>query len=182
MYQVLVTAAILALTTAIATDMVRIPHYTNSSLATVILVIAALGAFSVNPIAGLSLFLLTAVLFFKRNVQNTVNNSVYGETSIRHQGGQNAQPFETQSSEARDYSQFQETAVHQTEGFEPAPYGDESGSPVDGQFALEESRPEDTPVALEYVYRPDEDTGSNTFKRYGPNLDEKLESCKYKEY
>jgi hypothetical protein len=30
-----------------------------------------------------------------------------------------------------------------------------------------------------YVYRPETDTGSNEFKRFGPDLDEKSDSFKY---
>lgn len=181
MYQIVATIIILAVTTAIATDKVTIPHYTNSPIATVLLVIAALGAFSVYPLAGLALFLLTAVLFFKRNVHTTISNSMYGETSIRTMANEPAQPYSTQSSEAREYSHFQETAG-KMEGFEPAPYGDDSGSPVEGQYPVGEERPDGDAVGLDYTYRPDEDTGNNEFKRYGPDLDEKLASFKYTEY
>ena len=98
-----------------------------------------------------------------------------------------AQPFQTESSGPRQYNQFQETnpanpmlgPTLETEGFEPAPYGDEQGSPVDGQYPTDEARISSSPEALEYVYRPDPETGSNNFSRYGPDLDEKKEAFEY---
>jgi len=182
MYHVLVAGLILALTTAIATDMVQIPAFASSPFATVILVIASLGSFTAAPMVGLSLFLMTAVLFFKRNVAFTVSNSMYGAKAIPMRPMGPAIPYTTTSSEPRDYSQFQETALGRVEGFEPAPYGDEAGAPVDGQYPKEEERPQGEPVALDYVYRPAEDTGSNEFQRYGPDMDEKKDSFKYTDY
>ena len=79
----LVAAGVLGLATALATGALQVPYAAASSpYATVILVIAAMGAFSVYPVVGLALFVLTAVLFFKRNVHTTLS-SVYGEHSIR---------------------------------------------------------------------------------------------------
>ncbi len=183
--ELLVAAAILALTTAVATDSFALPYAaTSSPYATVLLVIAALGAFSASPTVGLSLFLLTAVLFFKRNVHTTMN-SVYGETSIRTQPHATAAPYESQSSGPRNYEEFAETAPTNPmigpikEGFEPAAYGDEAGAPVDGQFPKEKERPEGEPQAIDYVYRPAADMGSNEFERYGPDMDEKITAFEY---
>lgn len=184
------SVAILVLTAAIAADYVRFPYLMMTGhAATVIMVIAALGAFAVYPAAGLSLFLLTAVLFFKRNVHRTVSaiDSKYGETTIPEQVVK-AQPYESAASGPRHYNQFQETnpgnsmlGPQQVEGFEPAPYGDEMGSPVEGQYPTDEARVASSPEALEYVYRPDPETGSNVFTRYGPDIDEKKKAFQYSE-
>ena len=63
------------------------------------------------------------------------------------------------------------------EGFSPAPIVD--GEPVDGQYPTQDPRASSPTVASEYTYRPAEDTGSNEFKRYGPDLDEKKQSFAY---
>lgn len=181
----LLSAGILALTTAVATDVIPLPYAAASSpFATVVLVIAALGAFSVYPVVGLALFVLTAVLFFKRNVHATMA-SAYGESTIRNQPVVAAAPHESHRSGPREYNEFNETAPNNPmigplrEGFEPAPYGDEAGSPVDGQFPKEIERPEGALTPMDYVYRPAPDTGNNEFERYGPNIDEKVAAFEY---
>jgi hypothetical protein len=181
-----VAAGIVVLTTAIATNIVPLPLSTTASpFATVILVIAALGAFSVSPVVGLALFVLTAVLFFKRNVHATQRRSVYGEKSIRQLPFKDAAPYEFQSSVPRQVNEFAETNPLNPmigplrEGFEPAPYGDEAGAPVEGQYPKEQERPQGALSPMDYVYRPAPDTGSNEFERYGPELDEKLQAIEY---
>lgn len=185
--ELLVAAVILVLTTVVATNPSALPYATTSSpFATVVLVIAALGAFSVSPVSGLALFILLAVLFFKRNVYAT-RKSVYGEKSIRQLPFKDAAPYQYQSSVPREVSQFVETNPSNPligplrEGFEvePAPYGDEAGSPVDGQYPKEKDRPQGALSPMDYVYRPSADTGSNEFERYGPDLDEKLQAVEY---
>ena len=180
--------AILALTAALATETIRFPYMMMSShAATIILVIAALGAFSVAPAVGLALFLLTAVLFFKRNVHRTVTSahSKYGETTIPQQPPVHADPYVSQHSGPRNYNEFQETNPAnpmlgaKIEGFEPAPYGAEQGSPVDGMFPAMDPRASASPEVEEYIYRPDADSGSNEFTRYGPDMDEKKQAFAY---
>jgi hypothetical protein len=190
--EIVITALILAFTSALATGYVNLPHNVlNSYLAVVALVLISLGAFMVAPAAGLSLFLLTAVVFFKRNVDNTLSrSSTYGETSIRELVPNDAMPFNTQSSGPREYEQFQETDASNPmlgnsvedpniENFEPAPYGDEQGSPVDGQYPKEDPRASGTASPADFTYRPEEDTGSNEFSRFGPDLDEKKMTMVY---
>ena len=185
--ELLVSAGILGVATAIATGSLPVSHAMASSpYATVLLLIAAMGAFSVFPAAGLALFVLTAVLFFKRNVHRTLSG-VYGEKSIRNQPAADAVPHESQKSGPRAYAEFNETAPENPmigplqEGFEPepAPYGNESGAPVDGQFPKEKERPEEALNPIEHAYRPAPDTGSNAFERYGPNMDEKTKAFAY---
>lgn len=184
------TVLVLAFTAAIASDTLRFPFLMAAGhTATILLVIASLGAFSMYPAVGLSLFLLTAVLYFKRNVQVTLGsaNSSYGIEAIMEQPHVPAAPFSNEASQPREYAQFQETNPANpmlgpiAEGFEPAPYGAEQGSPVDGQYPIDEERANSTPTPLSYVYRPDPDTGSNAFERDGPDLDEKKEAIVYTE-
>lgn len=168
-----VAVGILALTTLVATNYLKFPHAVlASSVSYIVLVIAAIGAFQVAPVVGLSLFLLTAVLFFKRNVDITTRYA-YAEKTIMEAPHKKAEPYVTVHSEPRVYSDF-------AEGFDPMPYDDFAGSaPVDGQYPKENARPMETPDGDEYVYRPDPDTGSNTFLRFGPDLDEKTQSFAY---
>jgi hypothetical protein len=147
---------------------------------------ASLGAFSVYPAVGLALFLLTAVLFFKRNVANALfTQTVYGDESIRNQYTDTAQPHASLRSGPRSYQEFAETDQTNpmigplNEGFEPAPFGDEQGAPVDGQYPKELPRESASPDSETYLYRPDASTGSNEFVRFGPNMDEKVAAFAY---
>jgi hypothetical protein len=188
MQKTIVAGLILLVATAVATNMVQVPYVAVSSpIATVIMVIAAIGAFSVYPAIGVALFVLTAVLFFKRNVNRAslFAQSTYGEDSIMTQPHVDAHPYESQESQPRDYSQFKETDASNpalgpvVENFEPAPYGDEQGAPVDGQYPKERPRASEMSEERDYTYRPDADTGSNDFQRYGPDLDEKISALSY---
>ena len=80
------TVAVLALTTAIATKMFTLSYnITSSPITAVILVLVALGVYSIYPAVGISLLLLTAVLMFNRNVRNTM------KMIARQEGGDNFQ-------------------------------------------------------------------------------------------
>lgn len=188
MQKTIVAGLILLLATAIATNMVQVPYVAVSSpIATVVMVIASIGAFSVYPAIGLALFVLTAILFFKRNVNraSVFAQSTYGEDSIMTQPHETAYPYESQESQPREYSQFKETDASNpalgpvVENFEPAPYGDEQGAPVDGQYPKERARASESSEERDYTYRPDAETGNNEFKRYGPDLDEKVSAIAY---
>lgn len=65
------------------------------------------------------------------------------------------------------------------EGFEPAPFGAEEGTVPYGSFPRDAQRASSTGEVHGYTYRPEMDTGSNEFKRFGPDLDEKTDSFKY---
>jgi hypothetical protein len=65
------------------------------------------------------------------------------------------------------------------EGFEPAPFGAEEGAVPYGSFPRDAQRASSTGEVRDYTYRPEMDTGSNEFKRFGPDLDEKTDSFKY---
>jgi hypothetical protein len=87
----------------------------------------------------------------------------------------------------RPYDEFKETdpsnpllgPVKAVEGFEPATFGAEQGDVPDGGFPIGEQRAMSSGEKRDYVYRPDESTGTNDFQRFGPNLDEKTDSFKY---
>lgn len=187
----IVTAIVLAVATAVATNLVSLPYtLTSSPIAAGLLVLAAVGAFTVDPAVGLSLLLLIAVLFFKRNVQRTRDaaHATYGDISIANQPSATAHPaIPGNNEEPRDYTQFAETDSTNpmlgpqkvTEGFEPAPYGEEAEAPAGGQYPTEEQRPMGTANVRPFLYRPEADTGSNAFERYGPDLDEKKKVFQY---
>lgn len=90
-------------------------------------------------------------------------------------------------SSPRPYDEFSETdpnnpllgPVKVTEGFEPATFGAEEGDVPYGGYPRDQERASSSGETREYTYRPDQDTGSNEFKRFGPNLDEKTDSFKY---
>lgn len=184
---------ILAFATALATNVVQLPFAALASpLSIGIMVLAAVGAFRLYPAVGLALFLVTAVLFFKRNTATLFTaKSSYGDISIPAEGSATAVPYASEKSGPRAYDQFRETDPSNPmlgplrEGFvsnvTEEPEGVESTSaaaPV-GSFPLEDERPSSTPEAREFVYRPDADTGSNEFKRFGPQMDVKGRSFAY---
>lgn len=183
--EIVVMITILILATSVATGHLQLPSaFTDSPIASVLLVIGALGSFNAYPAVSLAIFLLVAVIFFSRNVSMTVDSAkiAYGETTIRQQPHATAAPFLSQQSGPRDYSEFQETDASNpmlgpsstlTENFEAAPLDEAFGSTPDGQFPRDEMRPETLGFEEEYDYMPSEDMGDNTFERFGPDLDEK---------
>lgn len=249
--------AVLVLTTCIATGVVKVPVWaTKSYITAIVLVILSLGAFSKDPMLGVSFFLLTAVILFNRNVnmtaakiqnftahidadtnepffdlpmeapkasvvnsimannagnavlapttdsdnsqKNTLNTfldqhraasdgsavnrslGVYGEETIMKEGPMTAREYSTFVSSPRGYNQFNETSGL-VEGFtsNQASFSVVS-TPTEGQYPIEETRALATAEARDYTYRPDSDTGSNSFQRSGPDLDEKKDAFQYK--
>jgi hypothetical protein len=178
---------VVAAGTAIATDYLALPpRIATHPVTMVLLVLLAVGAFVKYPVLGIALFLLTAIVIFKRNTMTTRAYATYGIDSIRRQAHDHADPNASMSSQPRQYDQFQETDAHNPmhatvqEGFEPAPYGDEElNENVEGSYPIGAARASSTAEVQEYIYRPDNETGSNTFERVGPNLDEKMQSFAY---
>ena len=195
--ETLVAVVVLGLTTAIATDYVVLPFAAFSSpLAIAVMVIAALGAFRSYPAVGFALFLLTAVLFFKRNAARVFSEKTnYGDVSIPAEKMGDAIPYGSDASQPRQYDQFRETDPANPmlgpirEGFSSAPGiadGDgpagvesEAGAPV-GSYPLDKKRPSGTPEPRDFLYRPEPDTGDNTFVPVGkPMEDTKITAFKY---
>jgi hypothetical protein len=76
----------------------------------------------------------------------------------------------------RDYSKN----FGSVEGFAPASIAQSMElDPPKGQFPTDEPRETASPVADQYTYRPSADTGSNEFKRFGPQMDQKVNSFRY---
>ena len=258
------TVAVLALTTAIATKMFTLSSaVTSSPITAAVLVVLAIGLFSVYPAVGVSLLLLTAVLMFNRNVRTTmkamarpartdnfqnvagtlstvpdamfqgqmngprypdrtVANAAPANESLTDIMYSNRQPIPMPSgpplipssyrgtygadsimkenvgdavgaaengflSGPRPLNEFKETdpsnpmlgPVKVEEGFEPAPFGAEEGDVPYGSFPRDAQRASSTGESRDYTYRPEMDSGSNEFKRFGPDLDEKSDSFKY---
>lgn len=181
------TAGILAGTTGVATDFIRIPEVAHSRLVVVVLVLISLATFVHYPAVGMALFLFTVVVFFKRNVYTLLSlQSTYGEKSIPNQSNAHARAYTSDKSGPRDYSEFNETNAQNPmlgqEGFEPAPYGDEEGAPVDGQYPIQDERAmANSAEERDYSYRPASDTGSNDYAPpAGPGIeDEKLKAVAY---
>lgn len=196
--ETLVAVAVLAFTTAIATDYIVLPFAAFSSpVAIAVMVIAALGAFRTYPAVGFALFLLTAVLFFKRNAARVFSEKVnYGDVSIPAERMGDAVPYGSDASQPRQYNEFRETDPANPmlgpirEGFSTAPGiadGDEgpigldaeAGAPV-GSYPLEKARPQGVPEPRDFIYRPEPDTGDNTFVPVGkPMVDTKMTAFKY---
>ncbi len=191
--EMLVAILVLAFATAIATNVVALPFAAFSSpVAIFILVVASLGAFRAYPAAGLALFLLTAVLFYKRNAATAAGAAgaaAYGDASIPAESMGTAVPYGSAMSQPRMYDQFKETDPANPmlgpirEGFataggiadEPEAFGAPSEAAPVGSYPIESSRPSAAGSAepRDYVYRPAPDTGSNAFERFGPDMDEK---------
>jgi hypothetical protein len=192
----LAAVAILAFATAIATNMVQLPFAALASpLSIGIMVLAAVGAFRLYPAVGLALFLLTAVLFFRRNAATLFSaKTSYGDVSIAAEATGIAVPYASEKSGPRAYDQFKETDPSNPmlgplrEGFvgasavldEPAGVEKTSDAAPVGSYPLDASaRPAGTPEERDYTYRPDAQTGSNEFVRFGPQMDVKGRSFAY---
>lgn len=196
--ETLVAVVVLAFTTAIATDYIVLPFAAFSSpVAIAVMVIAALGAFRSYPAVGFALFLLTAILFFKRNAARVFSEKTnYGDVSIPAERMGDAVPYGSDASQPRQYDQFRETDPSNPmlgpirEGFSSAPGiadGDEgpigldaeAGAPV-GSYPLEKPRAEGVPEPRDFIYRPEPDTGDNAFVPIGKPLeDTKMTAFKY---
>lgn len=188
----LAAVAILALASTIATNMIQLPFAALASpLAIGIMVLAAVGAFRFYPVVGLAIFLLTAVLFFRRNAAALYSaKSGYGDVIIPAEPAVTAVPYASDKSTPRAYDQFKETdpsnpmlgsfaegfvgSREEPEGVNSAP----DAAPV-GSFPIDELRPSSSPESRDYSYRPDSSTGSNEFVRFGPQMDVKGRSFAY---
>jgi hypothetical protein len=152
----------------IVSNNIQLPSYVlqslNSPITKIILIIATLYGFSVSPAVGLAATVLTAVLIFSHNV-NFVNNlrtsnPLYNNTFtnfVRNLFTPSTVDTKLVHNESAEYAEMIE--VH----------------PAEGSYPSDEARVIHSASTLEYNYRPQEDSGSDEFIRYGPNIDEKLE-------
>lgn len=183
--EIIAAVSILAITSLVATNStIAVPSAITSPLVGVFLVIVGLGCFSHSPVIGISILLLVAVLFFKNNIATATVRSPttqYADVIVPDQSMGAATEYSSTQSEPRSYAQFNDTdpmnrMYGNVEGF-VSPVAE--GEPVDGQYPKESPRFEAPTVSSEFVYRPAEDTGSNEFQRYGPDLDEKKKAITY---
>lgn len=183
--EIIAAVSILAITSLIATNnAISLPSALTSPVVGVFLVVIGLGLFSHSPVIGITVLLLVAVLFFRSNVAAAVRSPVsqYADATVPDQSMGAATEYSSTKSDPRSYAQFQETdpmnrMYGTVEGFSPAPVVE--GEAVDGQYPKESPRFMAPTVSSEFVYRPEPDTGSNEFQRYGPNLDEKTKAIAY---
>lgn len=191
-----IAVALLALATAVATGMMRLPSMFASIYVAIALVVSALVAYDKYPATAMSLLVLAAIMYFRRNVQNVLEiaaASTYAEAAIREQPALQTMPYESPMSAPRTFDEFRETDAENPmhgqvrEGFaataaaavaaagEPAPFGaDLAAESVEGMYPIDADRPHAAVNAVDaYVYRPAEDMGSNEFQASGPNIDEK---------
>lgn len=191
-----IAVALLALATAVATGMMRVPSMFASIYVAIALVVSALVAYDKYPATAMSLLVLAAIMYFRRNVQNVLEiaaASTYAEAAIREQPALQTMPYESPMSAPRTFDEFRETDAENPmhgqvrEGFaataaaavaaagEPAPFGaDLAAESVEGMYPIDADRPHAALNAVDaYVYRPAEDMGSNEFQASGPNIDEK---------
>lgn len=186
---------VLLAASAIATNALPVPAALAGTSSGVVLVVVGLLASVVAPTLAVAVLVLAVVLFYNRNIQQTVQGTLqqfeaeraYPETSPTY----GDQRFPTQVTSIQTPG---------AEGIrsEPGSYGQTFGSiegfssiggatvsqsmeldPPKGQFPTNEPRETASPVTDQYTYRPDEDTGSNTFKRFGPQMDQKVNSFRY---
>jgi hypothetical protein len=180
---ILVAVLFAGLATLIAMGTIRVPsEFTGSIVVQAILLLVALSFFAYSPVVGVAAIALFAVLIFHRNVQMTAYYSNtyesmgprngYGDETIYREYVK-TQPYVTASSEPTAYPTYTPTpkAVWGVEGFEAAPFNAGEAS-VEGQYPLPGPSLAGGRVE-QYDYRPDPETGSNLFQRYGPDMDEK---------
>ena len=182
---------VLFLSSAVATNVMAVPAFLTSTAAGVGLLVLGLLASVASPTLALSIIILSIVLLYKRNIRQTIQGTLrqfeaersYPDTSPEY-GDQRfptepafAQPqggTDNTRSGPRNYARD----FGSIEGFLPASLAQELDVPK-GQFPTEESRVTADPVGNEYTYRPEADTGSNEFRRFGPQMDKKVESFRY---
>ena len=185
---------VLLLASTIATNALAVPDMLASTPSGVALLVVGLLTSVAAPTLAVAILILAVVLLFKRNVQHTVKSTLkqfeaeraYPDTSPEY----GDQRFPTQptpsvmqtpgatseQSGPRDYTQ----SFGSVEGFAPATISQSMElDPPKGQFPTEEPRETASPVADQYTYRPEADTGSNEFRRFGPQMDQKVNSFRY---
>jgi hypothetical protein len=164
----LFVVVLISLAAGLMSNVIRLPaqvdNLLNSAITKTILVIFTLYGFSISPAVGLSAVLLTAIIIFQHNV-SFVNNL------------QTSNPLYNNSFSSFVRNLFTPTTVNANLMHnETAEYAEMiDNHPAEGSYPSDETRPSNYESSLEYDYRPQEDSGSDEFSRFGPNIDEKLE-------
>ena len=172
----LFVVVLVSLAAGLMSDIIRLPDYIDrlldGTISKTILIIITLYGFSISPAVGLSATLLTAILIFRHNVSfvnNLQSSNPYIDTAF---GPLYNYSFGTFVRNLFTPTTVDSKLVHQ----ESAEYAEMiEPHPADGSYPSDESRPTNYESSLEYNYRPQDDTGSDDFTRFGPNIDEKLD-------
>lgn len=189
---------VLCFTSAVATNALTLPSSMTTTLAGAVVLVAGLLVSLVAPLAGISVLILAIILFFRRNMQQTIQGTlrkfeaeraypptpaIYGESTIPlapqdpQTPGYEPTPSGLARGGPRDYTKDLGSLL---EGFTPATIEQsEELTPPKGQYRTDESRETASPVVDQYTYRPSPDTGSNEFHRFGPQMDKKVDSFRY---
>ena len=164
--EAVVAVVLAALATAIATGKLPVPPaIAESSIAHALLLILALVLYSYSPVVGIVGIVLFAVILFGRNMQKATQYTRMA-TGPR-EAPRVTQPYGTQNAAAKP--------THAVAAMNE----DENPLNAIGQYPMQEERPYAVPFNTDFLYRPAEDTGSDTFERYGPNMDEKMSAFAY---
>ncbi len=167
--EAVVAVVLAALATAIATGKLHVPPaIAESSIAHALLLILALVLYSYSPVVGIVGIVLFAVILFGRNMQKT---SQYTRMATGpRETPRVTQPYGTQNMAGPRPTQ----PIAAMNAYE-----DENPLNAIGQYPMQQERPYAVPFNTDYLYRPAEDTGSDAFERYGPNMDEKMSAFAY---
>jgi hypothetical protein len=192
------SVVILSFTSAVATNAVTLPSFLTTTVSGAILLLLGLLLSMAMPLAGISTLILAIIVFFRRNMDHTIQGSlrqaslfqqeraypptpaIYGEVTIP-MAKQNTSGYEpTPSGLAQGGPREYTNNLGLLEGFAPATIEQsEEVNPPKGQYRTDESRQTAEPVSDMYTYRPSPDTGSNEFQRFGPQMDKKVDSFRY---
>jgi hypothetical protein len=195
--------------TAIAIGAIQVPTaLTGSSIFLALLLILVLSIFAYSPVAGIAAVALFAVIVFNRNVRRIAMYAKKDEGDLYEaveRGTYDIDPLEVWgdekiykarvgipqglSGQVRSDSGITATynvtwvPLSTKEGFTSTsmPYSeiDNFGQAVDGQYPINQNRVHLQGTAQEHFYAPAEDTGSNEFSRFGPDMDEKVDALQY---
>jgi hypothetical protein len=141
--------ALLTLSATLVSGSLRLPPslvlLLSSPITKIILVLGVIYIFTKSPALGIAATVALAVILFSRNIALVSSEGSF-LTDLMNS-------FHTTNS-AKDQ-------------LDPAPAPD--------SYPTDRVRPEGTPETRSYSFHPSEDTGSDEFARFGPNLDEKIE-------
>jgi len=195
---------VLLFASAVATNALPVPDALASTPSGVVLVVVALLASVIAPTLSVAVLVLAVVLFYNRNIQQTVKGTLqqfeaeraYPDTSPTY--GDQRFPTQVTSTQPPGADGIQSepgsygptfgslqtgTSLGSIEGFSSIGGATVSQSmeldPPKGQFPTQEPRETASPVTDQYTYRPEGDTGSNAFQRFGPQMDQKVNSFRY---
>jgi len=189
---------LLVVSSLVATNAILVPEFVTSTPSGAILVVAGLLASITAPTLAVALLVLAVVVFYKRNIQHTV------QSTLKQFEGERAYPDTSPDYGDRRFPTQVTSSVMETPGapgsksspgnYDLGTFGRIEGfsslggatvsqsmelNPPKGQFPIDEPRETASPVADQYTYRPERDTGSNEFKRFGPQMDQKVNSFRY---